>query len=130
ALKVYQDRPLVLIANVSDDAPRLVNHWGRLYFPPEVDVQDDAAIHYHLRDLFTGEMYVRSGEDLARRGFVFGLAPYELPVLQVEDVVVEDIALERALVAHGDVSELLKDCTKQMRVVGAVGGALDALAGI
>jgi hypothetical protein len=57
AVKVYQDRPLVLITNVSDDSPRLVKHWGRMRLPPEVDVQDDPAIHYHLRDLFTGEVY-------------------------------------------------------------------------
>ena len=74
---------------MSDDTPRLVKHWGRVHFPPEVDIQDDPAIHYHLRDLFTGEMYVRSGEELARRGFIFALAPYELHILQVEDVVVE-----------------------------------------
>jgi hypothetical protein len=127
ALKVYQDRPLVLIANISDDTPRLEKHWGRMRFPPEVDVQDDAAIHYHLRDLFTGEMYVRSGEDLARRGLVFGLAPYELHVLQVEDVVAEDVAVERALAAHRDVSEFLKDCTKRVGVVGDVHGELQAL---
>ena len=127
ALKVYQDRPLVLITNMSDDTPRLVKHWGRMRLPPEVDVQDDPAIHYHLRDLFTGEMYVRSGEDLARRGFVFGLAPYELHVLQVEDVVVEDMAVETALAAHRDVSEFLKDCTKRMGVVGDVHGELQAL---
>ena len=104
-----------------------MKHWGRVRLPPEVDVQDDPAIHYHLRDLFTGEMYVRSGEDLARRGFVFGLAPYELHVLQVEDVVVQDMAVERALAAHRDVSEFLKDCTKRMGVVGDVHGELDAL---
>ena len=127
ALKVYQDRPLVLITNISDDVPRLVKHWGRMRLPPEVDVQDDPAIHYHLRDLFTGEMYVRSGEDLARRGFVVGLAPYELHVLQVEDVVVQDMAVETALAAHRDVSEFLKDCTKRMGVVGDVHGELQAL---
>ena len=127
ALKVYQDRPLVLITNVSDDVPRLVKHWGRMRLPPEVDIQDDPAIHYHLRDLFTGEMYVRSGEDLARRGLVFGLAPYELHVLQVEDVVVQDLAVETALAAHRDVSEFLEDCTKRMGVVGDVHGELQAL---
>jgi len=126
-LKVYQDRPLVLVTNGSDDTPRLEKHWGRVHLPPEVDIQDDPAIHYHLRDLFTGEMYVRSGEDLARRGFVFGLAPYELHVLQVEDVVVQDMAVETALVAHRDVSEHLKDCTKRMGVVGDVHGELRAL---
>jgi len=129
-LKVYQNRPLVLIANISEDTPRLVKHWGRMRFPPEMDIQDDPAIHYHLRDLFTGEMYVRSGEDLARRGFVFALAPYELHVLQVEDVVMEDMAVERALAAQGDVSEFLKDCTKRVGVVGDVHGELDALKGI
>ena len=72
-------------------------------------------------------MYVRSGEDLARRGFVFGLAPYELHVLQVEDVVVQDMAVETALAAHRDVSEFLKDCTKRMGVVGDVHGELQAL---
>jgi len=127
ALKVYRDRPLVLITNVADDVPRLVKHWGRIRLPPEVDVQDDPAIHYHLRDLFTGEMYIRSGEDLARRGFVFGLAPYELHVLQVEDVVVQDVAVERALATHRDVSEFLEDCTKRMGVVGDVHGELQAL---
>jgi hypothetical protein len=126
-LKIYQDRPLILITNVSDDGPKLVKHWGRLRLPPEVDVQNDPAIHYHLRDLFTGEMYVRSGEDLALRGFVFGLAPNELHVLQVEDVVVPDLAVERAVAAHRDASEFLKACTKRMGVVGDVHGELDAL---
>jgi hypothetical protein len=126
ALKVYQDRPLVLITNVAEDVPRLVKHWGRLRLPSEVDVQDDPAIHYHLRDLFTGEVYVRSGEDLARRGLVIGLAPYGLHVLQVEDVVV-DMAVETALAAHRDVSDLLKDCAKRMGVVGDVHGELQAL---
>jgi hypothetical protein len=95
--------------------------------PPELDIQDDPAIHYHLHDLLTGEVYVRSGEDLARRGFVFGLAPYELHVLRVEDVVVQDIAVEAALAAHRDVSEFLKDCTKRMGVVGDIHGELRAL---
>src|SRR5207244_9772320 len=92
-------------------------------------VQDDPAIHYHLRDLFTGEVYVRSGEDLARRGFVFGLAPYELHVLQVEDVVVQDMAVERALAAHRDVSEFLEDFTKRIGVVGYINGELRGLRG-
>lgn len=127
ALKVYQHRPVILITNTSADVPRLVKHWGRIRLPPEVDVQDDPAIHYHLRDLFTGEVYVQSGEDLARRGFVFGLAPYELHVLQVEDVVVQDPAVETALAAHRDVSEVLKDCTKRMGAVGDVHGELQAL---
>jgi Calcineurin-like phosphoesterase len=127
ALKVYQDRPLVLITNVSDDVPRLVKHWGRIRLSPEVDVQDDPAIHYHIRDLFTGEVYVRSGEDLVRHGFIVGLAPYELHVLQVEDVVVQHMAVETALAAHRDVSEFLKDCTKRMGVVGDVHGELQAL---
>jgi Calcineurin-like phosphoesterase len=129
-LKVYQDRPLLLITNVADDAPRLVKQWGRLRLPPEVDVQDDPAIHYHLRDLLTGETYVRSGEDLTRRGFVFALAPYELHALQVEDVVVDDLVVERALAANRDVSEFLKDCTKRVGVVGDVHGELEALKGI
>jgi hypothetical protein len=92
-----------------------------------VDVQNDPAIHYHLRDLFTGEMYVRSGEDLALHGFVFGLAPYELHVLQVEDVVVQDLAVEKAIAAHRDVLQFLKDCTKRIGVIGDVHGELDAL---
>jgi calcineurin-like phosphoesterase family protein len=126
-LRIHRERPLVLIANVSDGAPRLVKHWGRLRLPPEVDVQDDPAIHYHLRDVFTGETYVRSGEDLARRGFAFGLAPYEVHVLEVEDVVVHDVRLERAVAAHRDVSDLLKHCTKRVGVVGDVHGELHAL---
>jgi hypothetical protein len=126
-LKVYQDRPLVLVTNVSDDTPRLVKHWGRVRLPPELDVQNDPAIHYHLRDLLTGEMYVRSGDTLTRGGFVVGLAPYELHVLQVEDVVVQDLAVERALAAYPEVSEFLPHCTKRMAVVGDVHGELDAL---
>jgi hypothetical protein len=126
-LRVYQDRPLVLITNVLDDVPRLVKHWGRIRLPPEANVQDDPAIHYHLRDLFTGEVYIRSGEDLARRGFSVGLAPYELHVLQVEDIFVQDLAVETAIAAHHDVSESLRTCTKRMGVVGDVHGELQAL---
>jgi hypothetical protein len=127
ALKIYEGRPLVLITNLSEATPRLVKHWGRIHLPPEVDVQDDPAIHYHLRDLVTGEVYVRSGEDLTRRGFVFGLAPYEMHVLQVEDVAVQDMAVEEALAAHRNVSDLLKGCAKRMGVVGDVHGEWQAL---
>src|SRR5918996_6353554 len=67
-LKVYDDRPLILIANVSDNGPRLVKHLGRVRLPVELDIQDDPAIHYHFRDLFTGETYVRPGDELAGRG--------------------------------------------------------------
>lgn len=126
-LKVYHGRPLLIVANVSDETPRLVKHWGRLGLPPEVDIQDDPAVHYHLRDLFTGEMYVRSGEELARRGLVIGLAPYGLHVLQIEDVRVEDMAVERSLAAQHDISGFLKDCTKRVGVVGDVHGELEAL---
>lgn len=127
SLKVYDDRPLILIANVSDDRSRLVKHWGRVQLPPELDVQDDPAIHYHFRDLFTGEMYVRPGDDLARRGLVVGLAPHELHVLQLEDVALADMAVERSLAAHRDISAFLRDCTKRMGVVGDVHGELQAL---
>ena len=130
ALKVYQNRPLLLVANVADDAPGLAKHWGRLQLPAELDVQHDPAIHYHLRDLLTGEMYVRAGSELAERGFVLGLAPYELHALLLEDVVVEDLAVERALTLQRDISEFLKDCTKRVGVVGDVHGELQALKGI
>jgi hypothetical protein len=126
-LKVYENRPLILIAHVSDDASGLVKHWGRVQLPAELDVQDDPAIHYHLRDLFTGEMYVCPGDDLVRRGLVIGLAPHELHVLQMEDVRVADMAAERSLAAHRDISEFLEDCTKRVGVVGDVHGELQAL---
>jgi hypothetical protein len=126
ALKVFEDRPLILITNVSDEASGRVRHWGRVQLPLELDVQDDPAIHYHLRDLFTGEVYVRPGDDLARRGLIIGLAPLELHVLQVEDVRVTDMAVERALAAHRDISEFLPDCTKRVGVVGDVHGELQA----
>lgn len=126
-LKVYENRPLFVVVNVADTGPTLMKHWGRLQLPPEVDVQDDPAIHYHLRDLFTGEVYVRSGDDLVRRGFVVGLAPDEVHMIQVEDVVVEDLLLERALAAHRDLRSFLKDCTRHVGVVGDVHGELDAL---
>jgi hypothetical protein len=126
-LEVYEHRPLILVANTSDATPKLVKHWGRVLLPAELDVQDDPAIHYHLRDLFTGEMYVRRGDDLARRGLVVGLAPCGLHVLQVEDVYVADMAVERSLAAHRDISEFLEDCTKRVGVVGDVHGELQAL---
>jgi hypothetical protein len=127
ALKVYENRPLILIANVSDDGSMLVKHWGRVRLPPELDVQDDPAIHYHLRDLFTGEVYVCPGNDLAEHGFIMGLAPHKVHVLQMEDVSVADMAVERSLAAHRDISALLKDCTKRVGVVGDVHGELQAL---
>src|SRR4029434_10471453 len=111
----------------SSDLSRLTKLWGRLRLPEELDVQDDPAIHYHLRDLFTGEVYVRPGDDLVRRGFVVGLEPHELHVLEVEDVIVEDMSVERSLAAHRDVSEFLADYTKRVGVVGDVHGELDAL---
>ncbi|MGH9348026.1 MAG: metallophosphoesterase [Vicinamibacterales bacterium] len=126
-LKVYENRPLILVANVSDDGRGLVRHWGRAQLPAELDVQDDPAIHYHLRDLFTGEMYVRPGDGLARRGLVIGLAPHELHLLQMEDVSVADVAVERSLAAHRDISEFLGNCTKRVGVVGDVHGKLHAL---
>jgi hypothetical protein len=126
-LRVYGKRPLLVVANVTDDASTLEKQWGRVQLPEELDVQADPAIHYHLRDLLTGEVYVRPGDDLARHGFVVGLAANALHVLQVEDVVVEDMAAERSLVAHRDVSELLGDCTKRVGVIGDVHGELQAL---
>jgi hypothetical protein len=126
-LKVYGDRPVILVANLSDDASRLVKHWGRLKLPAEVDVQNDPAIHYHFRDLFTGEVYVRPGDDLGQRGFSFGLAPHELHVLQVEDVHVTDMAVERSVAVHHDFSEALTHCTRRVGVVGDVHGELQAL---
>ena len=127
SLKVFQNRPLILIANVSDHAGSgLVKHWGRVPLPAELDVQDDPAIHYHFRDLFTGEVYNRPGDDLARRGLVIGLAPHELHALQMEDVRVAELAVERSLAAHRDVSDFLGDCTKRVGVVGDVHGELQA----
>src|SRR4029453_7434882 len=93
----------------------------------ELDVQDDPAIHYHLRDILTGEVYVHSGDELASRGLAVGLAPHELHMLEVKDVIGEDMAGERSLGAHRDVSKLLRDCTKRVGVVGDVHGELDAL---
>lgn len=127
ALRLYAGRPLLLIANVSEDAPKLRKHWGRLRLPAELDVQDDPAIHYHLRDLFTGEVYVRSGEDLARQGLVITLAPHEVHVLQVEDVAVADLAVEQSLAAQPDISAYLVACSKRVGVVGDVHGELRAL---
>jgi hypothetical protein len=127
SLKVYENRPLILVTNVADETSSLVKHWGRIRLPPELDVQDDSAIHYHVRDLFTGEVYVLPGDELARRGLVVGLARHELHVLQVEDVNVADMALERSLAAHRDISEFLRDCTKRVGVVGDVHGELQAL---
>ena len=126
-VRVYQRHPLILVANVSDDGSRLIKHWGRLRLPAELDVQDDPAIHYHLRDLFTGEMYVRPGNELARHGLAVALGPHELHVLEVEDVIIEEIAVERTLAVHRDVSKLLTDCTKRVGVVGDVHGELEAL---
>jgi hypothetical protein len=126
-LRVYGGRALLVVANVAEHASTLVKHWGRLRLPEELDVQADPAIHYHLRDLFTGETYVRPGDDLADRGFAVGLAPHELHVLEVEDISVEDMAAERILAAHRDVSEFLGACTKRVGVVGEVHGELQAL---
>ncbi|HSL20666.1 MAG TPA: metallophosphoesterase [Vicinamibacterales bacterium] len=126
-LKVYENRPLILVANVSDGASKFVKHWGRVQLAQELDVQDDPAIHYHLRDLFTGEVYVRPGDDLVRRGLVVGLAMHELHVLQVEDISLADRPVERTLAVHRNISEFLKDCTKRVGVVGDVHGELQAL---
>ena len=89
-------------------------------------MQDDPAIHYHLRDLFTGEMYTRPGNELAH-GLVVALPPHGMHVLEMEDVRVEDMAMERTLALHRDVSGLLRDCTKRVGVVGDVHGELQAL---
>jgi hypothetical protein len=126
-LKVYEQRPLLVIANVSDDAPRLAKHWGRVLPPPELDIQDDPSIHYHLRDLLTGEVYVRSGESLARDGVVVGLAPFEVHAFQLEDIALEDLVVERALAGTPDFSELLRLCKKTVAAVGDIHGESLAL---
>jgi hypothetical protein len=127
ALKLYAERPLLIVANLSADTSTLVPHWGRLTLPPELDLQNDTAIHYHLRDLFTGERYVRSGETLVQEGLVVGLSPGRLHVLQVEDVRVEDVVLERSLVAQDDLAPLLDTCSRRVGVVGDVHGEPEAL---
>ncbi len=126
-LQVYDHRPLILAVNFEDTESRLVKHWGRVQLPAELDVQDDPAIHYHLRDLFTGETYVRTGDELVRRGLVIGLAPNELHLLQLEDVGVADMAVERTLAVDRDIAPFLQDCTKRVGVVGDVHGELTAL---
>lgn len=126
-LKVYDDHPLIVIVNVAEDASTLVEHWARVPLPAELDMQADAAIHYHFRDLFTGELYVRTGEALAQQGLVIGLAPQRLHVLQVEDVRVVDPVIERSLAEHRDISAFLPDCTKRVGVVGDVHGEPEAL---
>jgi hypothetical protein len=127
ALKVHAERPLIVITNVADEASTLAKHWGRVTLPSELDLQDDPAIHYHLRDLLTGEVYVRAGNDLTSRGLVVGLAPHELHVLQVEDITVAEMATERSLAAERDVSAFLADCSKRVGVVGDVHGELQSL---
>jgi hypothetical protein len=127
ALKLYAERPLLIVANLSADTSTLVAHWGRLTLPPELDLQNDPAIHYHLRDLFTGERYVRSGEVLVQEGLVVGLPPGRIHVLQVEDVRVEDVVLEQSLVGQDDLAPLLDACSRRVGVVGDVHGELEAL---
>jgi Calcineurin-like phosphoesterase len=126
-LTVYEQRPLLVITNVSEDAPRLAKHWGRVLPPPELDIQDDPSIHYHLRDLLTGEVYVRSGESLARDGVVVGLASFEVHAFQLEDIAVEDLVVERALAGTPDFSELLRLCNKTVAAVGDIHGESLAL---
>jgi hypothetical protein len=127
ALRVYEARPLLVVENLSRDTARLVKHWGRVVLPPELDIQDDPAIDYHLRDLLTGELFVRAGHDLARRGLLVGLAPYEVHVLQVEDVEVTDLVVERALADDPDLTDLLPLCASPLAVVGDVHGQKAAL---
>ncbi len=128
ALRVYEARPLLVVENLSEDTPRLATHWGRVVLNlPELDVQDDPAINYHLRDLLTGELFVRTGHDLARRGLLVGLAPYEVHVLQVEDVEVTDLDVERALADDPDLADLLPLCASPLAVVGDVHGQGESL---
>jgi Calcineurin-like phosphoesterase len=126
-LTVYERHPLLLVANVPDGTEWLVKHWGRVLMPCELDIQDDPGIRYHLRDLLTGEIYVRSGETLTRHGLVVGLDSGRVHALQVEDIVVDDLLLERALPRDLDFSGLLKHCTRRFGVVGDVHGELAAL---
>ncbi len=126
-LTVHERHPLLLITNVSGGTARLVKHWGRVFLPRELDIQDDPGIHYHFHDLLTGEIYVRSGETLVHHGLVVGLEPYRLHALQAKDIVVDDLVLERALARDQDFSGLLKHCTKLVGVIGDVHGDLGAL---
>ena len=125
-LRVYDGKPLIAIANLQD-GPAPAKHWGRLRLPAELDIQADEAIHYHLRDLFTGETYVHPGERLSHHGFVIGLPPHALHVLQVEDITVGSLPLERVLASERDIADFLRDCTKRVGVVGDVHGELQAL---
>jgi Calcineurin-like phosphoesterase len=126
-LTVYQRRPLLLVANAWGGGKGLAEHWGRVLMPGELDIQDDPGIRYHLRDLLTGESYVRSGETLVHQGLVVGLAPGRLHALQVQDIVVDDLILDRALGSDLDFSGSLKRCTRRFGVVGDIHGRLEAL---
>lgn len=126
-LTVYQRRPLLLVANAWGGAPRLGKHWVRVFMPGELDIQDDPGIHYHFRDLLTGETYVRSGEKLVHQGLAVGLDPGRLHALQVQDIVVDDLVLERALGGDLDFSGFLKRCSRRFGVVGDIHGRLEAL---
>jgi Calcineurin-like phosphoesterase len=125
-LMVYERRPLLLIANVSDGPARLAKHWGRVLMPGELDIQDDPGIRYHFHDLLTGETYVRSGQTLVHQGLVVGLDPGRIHALQVKDIVADDPVLERALVSDLDFSGYLTRCTRRFGVVGDIHGKLEA----
>ena len=129
-LQVYDERPLLLVTNLAEDVPRLTKHWGSLILPPELKLQDDPAIQYHLRDLLTGEVYARSGEELLRVGMRIGLAPFELHALQIEDIWVQDLALEQMLATTTDLRDLVALCTPVVAAVGDIHGELPALQAI
>ncbi len=125
-LTVYQRHPLLLVVNAWGGATRLAKHWGRVFMPHELGIQDEPGIRYHFRDLLTGETYVRSGETLVRQGLVVGLDPGRLHALEVKDIVVDDLVVERALGSDLDFSGCLKRCTRRFGVVGDLHGELEA----
>ena len=122
-LTVYERHPLLLIANAWGGPGRLTRHWGRVVMPGELGIQDDPGISYHFRDLLTGETYARSGETLARRGLAVGLDPGRLHALQVQDIVVDDLVLERAAARGLDLSGVLKRCTRRFAAIFHAGTA-------
>jgi len=85
-IKNYEHKRLIVIFNPSDAYSSDGKEWGKVMigdFAPAIDIKGKTK--YLLKEQLTGEIYVRTGEQLAK-GFLVGLAPYRMHVFSIEEV--------------------------------------------
>jgi hypothetical protein len=82
-IKNYDNKRLIVVFNPTDvHSSYHDKEWGRIMIGESMGIKKDAI--YLLKEILTGEVYVRTGAQLAQ-GFSVGLAPYYMHLFTIEE---------------------------------------------